>query len=296
MTLDTSKREREAGELSVKREIAATQAEAASLLSVTMPKKACVGGRHHDTASTDGVMSVDNSLGFETVARKHHRVLPQQLDIHAAMTRPSRDGDLRKVNHTALTTAIADFFHAHNISDHTVESQRWLHVLQCARSVGSNYKCPNRKDIGGDLLNINALNYKKRNLDEATVDADIFGLAMLGDGATIKTMALFGLPRSSTTITDGTGQPAAGRPTAGRPSVSPPVNGGPVSALRTERLLPRTNCPAGGRGRVPARSATSHPTKYLPAVGRCNSRLAVSYATLPIPPLSVFPLAVSAGC
>lgn len=161
MTLDTSKREREAGELSVKREIAATQADAASLLSATMPKKACVGGRHHDTASTDGVVSVDNSLGFETVARKHHRVLPQQQDIHAAMTRPSVDGDLRKANHTALTTGIAGFFHAHNISDHTVESQRWLHVLQCARSMGSIYKCPNRNDIGGDLLNINALNYKK---------------------------------------------------------------------------------------------------------------------------------------
>ena len=109
MELDTSKREREAGELSVKREIAATQADAASLLSATLPKKACVGGRQHDTASTDGVTSVENSLGFETVARKHHRVLPQQQDIHAAMMRPSIGGDLRKANHTALATAIAGF-------------------------------------------------------------------------------------------------------------------------------------------------------------------------------------------
>ena len=97
-------------------------------------------------------------------------------------------------------------------------------------------------------------------------------------------------------ITDSTDRPAAGRPTAGRPSVSPPANGRPVAALRTERLLPRTNCPAAGRGRVTARSATSHPTKYLPAAGRCSSRLAVSYATLLLAPLPVFPLAVSAGC
>ena len=71
MELDTSKRDREAGELSVKREIAATQADAASLLSATMPKKACVGSVD-DSVSTDGVVSVDNSLRFETVAHKHH--------------------------------------------------------------------------------------------------------------------------------------------------------------------------------------------------------------------------------
>ena len=71
MLQETSKREREAGELSVKREIAATQSDAASLLSATMPKKACVG-RVDDSVSTDGVASVDNSLGFETVPRKHH--------------------------------------------------------------------------------------------------------------------------------------------------------------------------------------------------------------------------------
>ena len=61
MTLDTSKREQEAGELSVKCEIVATQSDAASLLSANMPNKACVG-RVDDSVSTDGVASVDNSL------------------------------------------------------------------------------------------------------------------------------------------------------------------------------------------------------------------------------------------
>ena len=53
-------------------------------------------------------------------------------------------------------------------------------------------------------------------------------------------------------ITAGTGRPAAGRPNAGRPSVSPPATGRPVAALRTERLMPRTNCPAAGRDCVAA--------------------------------------------
>ena len=59
-------------------------------------------------------------------------------------------------------------------------------MLECARAAGATCKCPNRKDIGGDLLNINAKNYKIRNLKETTVDADAFGLSMLGDEAIIK--------------------------------------------------------------------------------------------------------------
>ena len=35
-------------------------------------------------------------------------------------------------------------------------------------------------------LNVNVENYKMHNLAEATVDADTFGLSMVGDGATIK--------------------------------------------------------------------------------------------------------------
>ena len=84
MLQDTSKREREAEETSVKHEIAATQANAASLLSATMPKKACVG-RVEGAVSTDGVASSENSLGFETVPRKHHRLVPQQQDISTAI-------------------------------------------------------------------------------------------------------------------------------------------------------------------------------------------------------------------
>ena len=100
--------------------------------------------------------------------------------------RPLTDGDLRKANHVALTTAIADFYHAHNTADNIVESHRWLNVLECARAVGAAYKCPNRKDIGEDLLNVNAKNYMMHNIAEAKVDADTFGLSMLGDRATIK--------------------------------------------------------------------------------------------------------------
>ena len=58
------------------------------------------------------------------------------------------------------------------IADNIVRSHRWLHVLECARAVEAAYKCPNCKDIGGDLLNVNAENYKMHKLAEATVDVE----------------------------------------------------------------------------------------------------------------------------
>ena len=94
--------------MSVKREIAATQSDTTSLMSATMPKKACVG-RVKGAVSTDGVASSENSLGFEAVPRKHHRLVPLQQDISAAMMRPLTDGDLCAANHITLTTAIACF-------------------------------------------------------------------------------------------------------------------------------------------------------------------------------------------
>ena len=114
MPQDTSRREREAGEMSLKREISATQLDAVSLMSATMPKKVCVG-RVGGAGSTDGVGSLENYLEFEAVPSKHQRLVPQQQGISAAMMRPLNDGNLRAANHTALTTASADFFYAHNI-------------------------------------------------------------------------------------------------------------------------------------------------------------------------------------
>ena len=114
---------------------------------------------------------------------------PTQPDITAAMERSS-SADVRVVNHALLTTSIADLFHAHNIPDSVVESPRFMKLLECARAVGQAYRCPNRHDIGGDLLEVNFKNYRDANLTVATRDAATFGLVVMGDGATIKRMPL----------------------------------------------------------------------------------------------------------
>ena len=51
----------------------------------------------------------------------HERVVPIQQDIEAAMQKQSADGNICATSHALPTMAIADFFHAHNISDAIVD-------------------------------------------------------------------------------------------------------------------------------------------------------------------------------
>ena len=66
---DVAKRGRGAGEIAVKRDISSAQSETVSLLSATMPKKACLKG----VGAGEG-----NALGFRAVERTHERLVPQQ--------------------------------------------------------------------------------------------------------------------------------------------------------------------------------------------------------------------------
>ena len=78
-----------------------TQSVTALVLSETLPKKLCICGT--------GEGAPGSGLEFMPTGRSHQRVIPQQQDITAAISRPFAEGDLRAANHTAFITAIADF-------------------------------------------------------------------------------------------------------------------------------------------------------------------------------------------
>ena len=53
------------------------------------------------------------------------------------------------VNNSKLDVAIADLWHCHNLPDLAVESARIELVIKYARTVGSDFKIPNRRKIEG---------------------------------------------------------------------------------------------------------------------------------------------------
>ena len=95
-----------------------------------------------------------------------------------------------KSNEADLHMAIADLCHAEGVQFTIGESARFQKVLNLARTVGPNYKPPNRNEIGGELLDLNWKIYSEESNKNLTDEADVFGLAFLGDLATVKRMPL----------------------------------------------------------------------------------------------------------
>ncbi len=68
--------------------------------------------------------------------------------------------DIWKSNNAIVEMAIADFFHCENIPDAVVELPRFLWLVRMCRLVGEDFIVPNRKQIGGDLLDLNYANVR----------------------------------------------------------------------------------------------------------------------------------------
>jgi hypothetical protein len=89
--------------------------------------------------------------------------------------------------------AIADFFHCENIPDSVVESPRCIRLVSLCRLVGDDFFVPHRRKIGGELLDLNYDSIYNQNKAELLKFSKVFGLAFLGDGATIHRMALLNI-------------------------------------------------------------------------------------------------------
>ena len=89
--------------------------------------------------------------------------------------------------------AIVDFFHCENIPDSVVESPRFIWLVCLCRLAGDDFVVPYQKKIGGELLDLNYDSIYNQNKAELLKFSKVFGLAFLGDGATIHRMALLNI-------------------------------------------------------------------------------------------------------
>jgi hypothetical protein len=68
------------------------------------------------------------------------------------------------------------------------------------RLVGNDFVLPNRRKIGGELLDLNYESTYKSIKDKLLKEASVFGLSFLGDGTTIKRMPLMNVLAMSATV------------------------------------------------------------------------------------------------
>ena len=89
----------------------------------------------------------------------------------------SVQSDIRGNNNSQLHMAISDFFHCYNIQDRSVESCRFLTLLAKALLFGNDFKCPNRRQVGGEFLDHKYGGCSYQNPILVGEYADIFGLS-----------------------------------------------------------------------------------------------------------------------
>ncbi len=129
------------------------------------------------------------------------------MSIQAGMERVCQS-DIRHSNNSILEMAIADFF---IVRTYLIVLFCFKQLLEKARYVGSDFKIPSRKKIGGkffflltiipiianklsgNLLDNNFQAIYDSNKRLTTENANVFGLSWIGDGATIKRMPLLNM-------------------------------------------------------------------------------------------------------
>jgi hypothetical protein len=113
------------------------------------------------------------------------------------------DGAVVVSNSTKLTTAIAEFVYCKGLSFSVVEGEEFQQILKLASLVPTSYRPPNRKLLSNELLDLSYQNRMSRQMAGLEVDADVYGLSLFGDGATVHGMPLMNI------LAAGVGEPCA---------------------------------------------------------------------------------------
>jgi len=99
--------------------------------------------------------------------------------------------DTLEKNENKLTASLAAFVHLSGLSFSTTENPLLRRVLKHASRVNlDNYKLPDRKKMSGPLLESQYQTITDQNKQRLKVEASLFGLSFMGDGATVKRMPL----------------------------------------------------------------------------------------------------------
>ena len=92
-------------------------------------------------------------------------------------------GDVTVTKAARLTTAIAEFVYCKGLSFSATEGEHFLQILRLAKLVLLSYRPPTRKVLANDLLEVCYKARLERYMSDLSVDADVYGLSLFGDGA-----------------------------------------------------------------------------------------------------------------
>jgi hypothetical protein len=181
---------------------------AASIISARASKRAKTSegtssfstkDKSNDSGDMSTLSSYVVSLGSTSSSRKAPPVISANV---SNLSKKSSSGGfsiqtkLTGVNQearTMCTAAIASFVQGLGLPWSLVDEPKFRHMLKMARLVDKNYTPPSRKEVAGPLLDINYDNHMQKQKALLLSEADMYGLVIYGDGATVRRLALFNI-------------------------------------------------------------------------------------------------------
>lgn len=107
-------------------------------------------------------------------------------------------GQIVAVGDSNLDFAIANMIHCLGLPFSFSEEPAFLSVLKMSRFMSREYLPPNRKRVAGELLDKNFNRTTESSIELLKKEASMYGMALIGDGATIRKMPLMNIISSST--------------------------------------------------------------------------------------------------
>ena len=146
------------------------------------PATASVGG---NSKSMSTVSTSDHSASHAVPAKrfKHGSALPQ-----GQMTLFGHSADPHIVERVNI--AIADLLHSNGLPSSLAEDDKFTKLISLSRQLPKKYVLPNRKKVGGQLLDAIYEESFKSSLKTLLSESKIYGVSVFGDGATVAKIPL----------------------------------------------------------------------------------------------------------
>ena len=153
--------------------------------------------RQHKEAFADAIATNQQSLSVMLESQKKRSSNSSSANVL------DLTGDVAASNATRLTSAIADFVYCKGLSFSSTEGEHFRQILKLSRLVTSTYIPPNRKALSNELLDVSYERRLEKYQKDLEVDAEVYGLSLFGDGATVHGMPLMNI------LASGVGEPSA---------------------------------------------------------------------------------------
>jgi hypothetical protein len=147
--------------------------------------------RQHNEAFADGIANDQLTMSVALEGSRLRSSNSSNLSNHFSSS--ITQGSVGASNTTKLTSAIAEFVYCKGLSFSSVEGNHFMQILRLAKLVPLSYIPPSRKVLANELLDLSYDNRMEKFMTSLESDADVYGLSLFGDGATVHGMPLMNI-------------------------------------------------------------------------------------------------------